>query len=76
MSDRYGRRLMYPSSNYTMQDSKSNWLEGWLLMNCECKRTSNQFSLELHLHTVYLIIAVAFWYYPSANTAEARLLVC
>lgn len=44
--------------NYTMQDARSNWMEGYLGMS------------------VYLIIAVAFWYYPSADTPESRLLVC
>ncbi|GAA6011543.1 hypothetical protein JCM10207_002653 [Rhodosporidiobolus poonsookiae] len=38
--------------NYTVQDGRSNWLEGFLLM------------------AVYIIIAVAFWFFPdAANSA-------
>lgn len=44
--------------NYTIQDGRSNWLEGFLLM------------------MVYVIIAVAFWFYPSTITPEAALFTC
>jgi len=44
--------------NYTVQDSRANWLEGWLLMS------------------VYLIIAVSFWFYPANLTPEDQLLAC
>ncbi|GAA5968250.1 hypothetical protein JCM11641_003783 [Rhodosporidiobolus odoratus] len=37
--------------NYTIQDGRSNWLEGFLLM------------------MVYIILAVAFWYYPASGSA-------
>ncbi|ORY76541.1 Sodium/calcium exchanger protein-domain-containing protein [Leucosporidium creatinivorum] len=43
-------------TNYTIQDGRSNWLEGFLLM------------------MVYVIIAVAFWWYPSAT--ENSIFVC
>ncbi|GAA5856154.1 hypothetical protein JCM9279_004929 [Rhodotorula babjevae] len=35
--------------NYTIQDGRSNWLEGFLLM------------------MVYIIVAVAFWFYPAGG---------
>ncbi|GAA5888523.1 hypothetical protein JCM6882_008983 [Rhodosporidiobolus microsporus] len=38
--------------NYTMQDGRSNWLEGFLLM------------------MVYVILAVAFWFYPDAASSS------
>ncbi|KAH9945253.1 calcium/proton exchanger [Epithele typhae] len=41
--------------NYVMQDGKSNWLEGMILMS------------------LYLIIAVTFWYYPGVNELQASL---
>lgn len=47
-----------PLAHQTMQDSRSNWLEGWILCS------------------LYLTIAVAFWYYPASETSESRLLQC
>ncbi|GAA5839985.1 hypothetical protein JCM11251_006581 [Rhodosporidiobolus azoricus] len=38
--------------NYTIQDGRSNWLEGFLLM------------------AVYIILAVAFWFYPDAASTS------
>ncbi|KAI0749572.1 Sodium/calcium exchanger protein-domain-containing protein [Daedaleopsis nitida] len=43
--------------NYTVQDGKSNWLEGVILMS------------------LYLILAVVFWYYPGADEIQ-QLLTC
>ncbi|KAI0688401.1 Sodium/calcium exchanger protein-domain-containing protein [Cytidiella melzeri] len=38
--------------NYTVQDGKSNWLEGAILMS------------------LYVILALVFWYYPGTNVAD------
>nr|VWO99770.1 TPR_REGION domain-containing protein [Ganoderma boninense] len=43
--------------NYVVQDGKSNWLEGMILMS------------------LYVIIAVTFWYYPGVNELQ-QLLTC
>ncbi|PIL29782.1 transporter [Ganoderma sinense ZZ0214-1] len=43
--------------NYVVQDGKSNWLEGMILMS------------------LYVIIAVTFWYYPGVDSLR-QLLTC
>lgn len=44
--------------NYTIQDGRANWLEGFILM------------------CVYLIVAVAFFFYPSTTTDVSLGLRC
>ncbi|KAG0143821.1 hypothetical protein CROQUDRAFT_162805 [Cronartium quercuum f. sp. fusiforme G11] len=44
--------------NYTIQDGRANWLEGFILMS------------------VYIIVAVAFYFYPSNATDITLGLIC
>jgi Ca2+:H+ antiporter len=68
--------------NYVVQDGKSNWLEGMILI-CLCVLTlplavaSGLFLLELTrvvLEPRYVIVALVFWFYPG--TQLDGLLTC
>ena len=66
--------------NYVVQDGKSNWLEGMVLI-CLCVSTfpsivASFFPVLMHgvLEHRYLIIALVFWFYPG--TQPSGLLTC
>ncbi|PBK75605.1 calcium/proton exchanger [Armillaria solidipes] len=51
--------------NYVVQDGKSNWLEGMILM---CKSLFPQrkcLSIEYPTTGLYVILCVTFWFYPG-----------
>lgn len=52
--------------NYAVQDGKSNWLEGFILMGATVAKTfSKQRLLIFEQLGLYVILAVTFWYYPG-----------
>ncbi|KZT29881.1 calcium/proton exchanger [Neolentinus lepideus HHB14362 ss-1] len=54
--------------NYVVADGKSNWLEGMILM-CACPKDTASYQRLLTSHTgLYLILAVAFWFYTPASS--------
>lgn len=60
--------------NYVVQDGKSNWLEGMILM---CKDLPKFPSHFLIAQTgLYVILGVTFWFYPGVNTLDALKLQC
>jgi hypothetical protein len=52
--------------NYVVQDGKSNWLEGFILMGMFILPTRDCSRLTCLLG-LYLILAVTFWYYPGSG---------
>lgn len=57
--------------NYVVQDGKSNWLEGFLLMR-ECSLSVfSSIILSSILLVLYVILSLTFWFYPGAIMSVA-----
>jgi len=53
--------------NYVVQDGKSNWLEGLILMGMFSCSILPRLTGDLCDLGLYLILAVTFWYYPGTE---------
>ena len=49
--------------NYVVQDGKSNWLEGLILMCKTCAKHDKTYSDTPQ--GLYVILALTFWFYPG-----------
>ena len=56
--------------NYVVQDGKSNWLEGMILMcMCDVVRSKRVFTDQRVSLGLYVIVGVTFWFYPGSDPA-------
>lgn len=61
--------------SYVVADGKSNWLEGLILIGLLPFPHGQLCALIFYLTGLYIVAAVAFWFYPGSNFSST-LAVC
>lgn len=55
-----------------LRDGESNWLEGALLVVCKLRQRIHRPHAYEPYQIVYVIIAIACWYYPNPDVATSN----